>query len=305
MSPTFLALSKKQAGNRENDRTKGVLHARNGPSLFLPSVFTCVHPWFVLTEERMSEAHELPVYGIDLEAIALRLEGLEETIIYHFIERAQYRLNAPVYQPNRAAFQGFEKESLLDIRLLYHERMDAAFGRFCVPEERPFNTGLPNPRRTVNLPVYPLALKDFNTVNLTAEIKKHYTAFLPSFLREGDDGQYGSTIEHDVFALQAIARRIHYGALFVAESKYREKPEEYRALAAENKREEISSRLTRREVEERIIGRVKEKVAAAQATANTRVRVTVDPEALLRFYRDTVIPLTKEGEVRYLLNRKI
>ena len=249
----------------------------------------------------MPETHDLPVFG--LETIALRLEGLEETIIYHLIERAQYRLNAAVYRPGQSEFGGFEKESLLDVRLLYHERMDAEFGRFCVPEERPFNAGLPGPRRAVNLPVHPLSLDDFNAVNLTREIKDRYTAFLPDFVREGDDGQYGSTIEHDVFALQAIARRVHYGALFVAESKFREKPDQYRALAAQHKREEIAALLTRREVEERIIGRVKEKVAAAQATANRNVRTLVDPEAVLSFYRDTIIPLTKEGEVRYLLAR--
>ncbi|MBN2351590.1 MAG: chorismate mutase [Spirochaetales bacterium] len=252
----------------------------------------------------MSEAHDLPVFGIDLEAIALRLEGLEETIIHHLIERAQYRLNAAVYEPGKSGFAGFERESLLDVRLLYSERMDAEFGRFCVPEERPFNADLPAPRRPVNLPVYPLALSDFDAVNLTAEIRRSYIEFLPAFTPPGDDGQYGSAIEHDVFALQAIARRVHYGSLFVAESKYREDPAGYGALAKANEREAIIAKLTRKEVEERIIARVKEKVAAAQATANRRVRSLVDPEAVVRFYRDTVIPLTKEGEVRYLLNRK-
>jgi chorismate mutase len=251
----------------------------------------------------MSEAHNLPVYGIDLEAIALRLEGLEETIIYHLIERAQFRANRVVYEPGKSAFAGFERESLLDIRLLFHERMDAEFGRFCVPEERPFNAGLPEARRAVNLPVYPLALADFNAVNLTAEIKQQYIDFLPLFVADGDDGQYGSTIEHDVFALQAIARRIHYGALFVAESKFREDPAAYGALVKGIERAEIMAKLTRKEVEDRIIGRVKEKVAAAQATANRKVRVLVEPDAIVRFYRDTVIPLTKEGEVRYLLHR--
>ncbi len=252
----------------------------------------------------MSETHDLPVYGIDLEAIALRLEGLEETIIHHLIERAQYRLNAPVYRPGESGFSGFKNESLLDIRLLSHERMDAEFGRFCVPEERPFNAGLPAPRRTVNLPVYPLSLEDFDTVNLTGDIKQRYIAFLPAFVREGDDGQYGSTIEHDVFALQAIARRVHYGALFVAESKFREKPDHYRALAAKNDHTAIANLLTRREVEERIIARVREKVKVTQAAVNRRVRTCIDPEAVLGFYRDTIIPLTKEGEIRYLLARR-
>ncbi|HEQ71747.1 MAG TPA: chorismate mutase [Spirochaetia bacterium] len=247
---------------------------------------------------------ELPVYDIDLETIALRLEGLEETIIYHLIERAQYRVNGIVYEPGKNGFTGFEKESLLDIRLLYHERMDAEFGRFVVPEERPFNPGLPPPRRAVNLPAYPLYLDDYDVINLTARIKTAYTAFLPFLCRSGDDGQYGSTIEHDVFALQAIARRIHYGALFVAESKYREKPELYQDLVSRRARNDIMDALTRREVEERIIHRVKEKVKVAQETANRRVRVLIDPDTVVRFYRETIIPFTKEGEVRYLEHRK-
>jgi chorismate mutase len=56
-------------------------------------------------------------------------------------------------------------------------------------------------------------------------------------------------------------------------------------------------------VEECVISRVKDKVEAAQTTANTRVRVTIDPDAVRVFYRDILIPLTKEGEVRYLLGR--
>jgi chorismate mutase len=246
---------------------------------------------------------ELPVFSIDLTAIALRLEGLEETIIYHLIERVQYRLNSVVYEPGKSGFEGFARESLLDIRILYHERMDAEFGRFCVPEERPFNRGLPAPNRSVNLPAYPLKLTDFDSINLTADIKTRYIALLPTLCPAGDDGQYGSAIEHDVFALQAISRRIHYGALFVAESKYRDNPGQYDALIKRNAREQMMASLTRKDVEERITRRVREKVETAQAAANKEIRTLIDPDEVVRFYHDTVIPLTKEGEVRYLLER--
>jgi chorismate mutase len=241
---------------------------------------------------------------LDLNLIALQLEGLEETIIHHLIERVQYLKNSRVYEPGKSGFRGFARKSLMEIRLLYHERMDAQFGRFCVPEERPFTPRLPRARRGVHLPAYPLALADYNKVNLTAEIKRAYVALIAAVCRPGDDGQYGSSVENDVYALQAISRRVHYGAMFVAEAKYRKEPPRYDDLIRGNDREGLLLALTRKEVEARIIQRVKEKVARAQAKVNTRIRTLVDPSHVLAFYRDTIIPLTKEGEIRYLLNRK-
>jgi len=246
---------------------------------------------------------ELPSFSLDLEEIALRLEALEETIIYHLIERVQYRLNARVYERGQSGFEGFPELSLLDIRLLFHEQMDAQFGRFMVPEERPFSGNLPQPKRKVNLPRYPLKLADFNAVNLTAEIKKGYLSFLPDICEKGDDGQYGSTIEHDVFALQAISRRIHYGAFFVAESKFQANPPSYTSLIKAKDHLGLLKLLTRPEVEKSIVERVGQKAALAQAKANRKIRYVLAPEAITRFYEQTIIPLTKEGEVLYLLKR--
>jgi chorismate mutase len=240
----------------------------------------------------------------DLNIIALQLEGLEETIIYHLIERVQYRKNSVVYEPGASGFRGYPRKSLMEIRLLFHERMDAQFGRFCVPEERPFSGRLPRPRRTVHLPVYPLALRDFNLVNLTAAIEQAYTTLVNIICRDGDDGQYGSSVENDVYALQAISRRIHYGAMYVAEAKYRADPGRYNELIRTRDRTRLMHELTRKEVEARIINRVKDKVARAQARSNLKIRIPIDPESVLAFYRDSIIPLTKEGEIIYLINRR-
>jgi chorismate mutase len=241
--------------------------------------------------------------NMDLNLITLQLEGIEETIIYHLIERVQYKKNSIIYVKGQSGFSGFPEKSLLDIRLIYHERMDAQFGRFCVPEERPFNQKLPKPRRQVHLPEYPLALKDYDSVNLTGEIKQAYQGLMDKICQAGDDGQYGSSVENDVYALQAISRRIHYGAMYVAEAKYRQNPDRYRKAIANRQRTDLIQALTRPEVEENIIVRVKEKVALAQAKTNTRIRTLIDPELILSFYRDTIIPLTKEGEIRYLFSR--
>jgi len=251
----------------------------------------------------MKDKAEQTAQEPDLNFIALQLEGLEETIIYHLIERVQYYKNSVIYVPGKSGFKGFARKSLLDIRLLYHERMDAVFGRFCVPEERPFNIKLPKPRRNVHLPPYPLALKDYNSVNLTGRIKQAYLELADKICRDGDDGQYGSSVENDVFALQAISRRIHYGAFYVAEAKYRKNPSRYRGLVEAREYDALLLALTRTEVEEKIIVRVKEKVRLAQAKVNTKIRTLIDPSLILAFYKHTIIPLTKQGEIEYLFNR--
>lgn len=241
---------------------------------------------------------------LDLASIAATLEGLEETIISKLIDRAQFRHNPLVYLPGKSGFTGEQTLSLFALRLRYQEEMDAEFGRFCVPEERPFNASLPTPQRTVVLPDRGLRIDDYNAVNLTGEILQSYLDLVPRICQTGSDEQFGSSVEHDVYAVQAIARRVHFGSLFVAESKYRENPREYQQLVAAGNRSAITEKLTRKEVEDRIIERVRTKVHALQSTANTRVRHRIDPEIVVTFYRETIIPCTKRGEVLYLLQRR-
>ena len=61
--------------------------------------------------------------------------------------------------------------------------------------------------------------------------------------------------------------------------------------------------LTRKEVEERIIERIGIKVDTMQSQVNRAVRTTIDRNLIMDFYRTTIIPLTKQGEIAYLLNR--
>ncbi len=241
--------------------------------------------------------------SLDLAAIAGTLEGLEETILYKLIDRAQFRRNPRAYAPGESGFAGETEASLFELRLLQQERMDAEFGRFEVPEERPFNRDLPASRRAVMLPDSTFAAIDFERVSRCAEIRGRYLALLPALCVEGDDGQYGSSVEHDVYALQAIARRVHYGALYVAESKFRDDPVGYSGLIAARDRDALLERLTRPEVETAILDRVRQKVELAQQTVNAALRRLIDPSTVVEFYREGVIPLTKAGEVEYLLQR--
>ncbi len=241
---------------------------------------------------------------LDLSRIAAFLEGLEETIISKLIDRAQFAENLIIYEPGKSGFQGSGELSLFELRLLRQEGMDNEFGRFCAPEERPFNKNLPAPKRHVVLPDSCLALDDCDAVNVSEKILKAYKALIPEICLSGDDEQYGSSVEHDVYALQAIARRIHFGALFVSESKFQSDPKTYMALINKRDIEGLQRLLTRAEVEEKILERVALKVEHLQSQINLAVRRRVPPEAIMTFYRNHVIPLTKEGEVQYFLNRK-
>jgi chorismate mutase len=242
--------------------------------------------------------------SVDLNLIAAQLEGLEETIIARLIDRAQFKQNAAAYEPGKSGFDGAGNETLFNIRLRSHEEMDSMFGRFCVPEERPFTSNLPAPRRSVKLPPLPLSIDDFDRVNSTGEIRPAYLDLLASLCTEGDDGQHGSSVEHDVHALQAISRRIHYGSFYVAESKYRANPAAFDKYISSREINGILELLTRPEVEKKIIDRIEAKVETIQAAANRSIRKLVDPGVISGFYRSSIIPITKAGEVRYMLNRK-
>jgi len=240
---------------------------------------------------------------LNLDSIAARLESLEETIIHRLIDRAQWRVNDTAYLPGASGFPGAESRSLFELRLRSQEEMDARFGRFCVPEERPFSKDLPKPLRTVNLPDTGVYLKDCDVVNLTEPLLRSYMLILPKICPAGDDGQYGSSVEHDVYAVQAIARRLHYGAIYVAESKFRQDPEGYKKLVKTRDRDGLMEKLTRKNVEKKILERVKAKVKSLQAKVNKSIRNTVRYEPIIVYYRDLLIPLTKHGEIIYLFNR--
>ena len=261
-----------------------------------------------LTTTQVSNSQEIALNKStlpNLQSIAEKLESLEETIIYKLIDRAQFAHNPAAYAPGSSGFSGESNKSLFELRLFHQESMDAQFGRFYVPEERPFSKDLPQTRRSVNLPDTGLAKIDYETVNLCDRIQTAYLKLLADICPQGDDEQYGSSVEHDVYALQAIARRIHYGALYVAESKFSTSPGEYGSLIKAGDTSALMGLLTRAEVEEKIIDRVRNKVAFIQEQVNPDLRNLVDPNNVLSFYREVIIPLTKDGEIAYLLNRPL
>jgi chorismate mutase len=241
---------------------------------------------------------------LDLNYIASRLEGLEETIISKLIDRAQFCVNETVYEAGKSGFAGETSRCLFDLRMHYHEQMDALFGRFCAPEERPFTRNLPEPQREVTLLETGLRIDDLESVNFAGPIRTQYMKLVKEICRPGDDGQYGSSVEHDVYAIQAISRRIHYGAFYIAECKFRGDPDTFRAAIDRRDIDGLENMVTRKVVEDRIIDRVSQKTRETQKGVNREIRQVIESEIIVQFYRDTVIPLTKQGEIVYLLHRK-
>lgn len=244
------------------------------------------------------------MHSFDLSKIATRLESLEETIIFRLIDRVQLGRNLAVYTDNRFPLDGTEK-TLLDHMMRFHESTHAMLGRYIVAEERPFFTALPVPcKEMAGGRDEGLAIADFNSINLTTEIRSSYMALLDSIVT-GDDGEYGTTAESDIASLQAIARRIHFGSFYVAEAKFRGNPVEYSTLIQEKDSDSLMKLLTRQEVEDRIVVRIREKCESIQMISNPLIRKQIDPELVSKFYFSTIIPLTKVGEIQYLLNRSL
>lgn len=151
-----------------------------------------------------------------------------------------------------------------------------------------------------------------NHVNVNAKIKQRYIEeFLPGACRqtgrkERADAQenYGSAATCDISCLQALSRRIHFGK-FVAESKFRAEEAKFTQLIKAEDRKGIDEAITNAAVEKKVLERLRLKaktygtdpMAVGEGIAKINVDKVVD------MYREIVIPMTKEVEVEYLMQR--
>ncbi|MCB9362586.1 chorismate mutase [Candidatus Woesearchaeota archaeon] len=237
---------------------------------------------------------------MELHEIAAHLEAKEDTIIMGLIERAQYGRNREAYDRPAKGFK--TNKTLFWQRMALLEAVDVQFGRFEMPEEVPFTQVHSLPLR-IN-PIRPaLPVSKYHHINLTKQIANNYFTLLDQLCATDFDGHLGSSVEADVHVLRHLSERIHYGAFYVAQKKYDEQPETYRSLIDRDDQSSIEQLLTRPEKEEEIIRRVDEKARSFQQGVNLDVRKAVDPGLIVEFYRHSVIPLTKLGEVRYLIAR--
>jgi chorismate mutase len=250
---------------------------------------------------------------------------MEDTIIFALIERAQFARNGAVYEAGSIPVPGYTRDGrqlcLLEYLLRETEQVHGRIRRYTNPDETAF---FPDDLPPLVLPplAYPQVLAPCGArINLNASIMAMYLDhLLPDIAPGGDDSNYGSAALYDVMILQALSRRIHYGK-FVAEAKFRAAPEEYSALIRARDAGAIMELLTDRAVEAKVVARVALKAAtfgqdlsaaaAAEAAAAAAAAAggggapgqKIRPEAVARLYEQWVMPLTKEVEVEYLLQR--
>lgn len=259
-----------------------------------------------------------------LDSIRSTLIRQEETIIFALIERAQYRKNDVIYDRN-SNFESLEGPvSFLEWMLIETEKLHAKVRRYTSPEEHPFFPNyLPQPILSeLNFPEILVAGKE--KVNVNTEVMTWYIhKIIDRLCVSGDDEQHGSSVLCDINAMQALSRRVHYGK-FVAESKFLNNPDAYTKCVHEGNVDEIIELLTNTEVEKRVLQRSYMKASAyghdinletsqsSTPLASTAINIInnnnnssykVDPKLIADIYRDMIIPLTKDVEIRYLFQR--
>lgn len=257
----------------------------------------------------MSESWEREDWERALGKVAGHLESIEKKVISVLLERAQFRRNLAAYELGKSDYEGRDNESLFDIRLYDYERPDSEAGRYySTPEEVPFNKNLPAPKRKVSEYTGDrfsgVVLEEGNRVDLTPEIREKYIEFLDHLCVHGDDNQHGSATEWDIPSFRALSERIHYGTMYVAECKFNMDPEGCSELIRKKDRKGLRKKLRRPKKELEILQRVREKVESMQKDENPDVRRIICPEIIVRFYKNTIMPLTLDGEVEYLMQKK-
>lgn len=247
--------------------------------------------------------------ALDLDNIRFQLIRLEDTITFHFIERVQFPLNPSLYIPGAFPLPD-SSLSFLDWALYQQERLQSLIRRYESPDEYPF---FPEALQTPILPPlqYPTILHA-NHVNVNAKIKQRYIEeFLPGACRqtgrkERADAQenYGSAATCDISCLQALSRRIHFGK-FVAESKFRAEEAKFTQLIKAEDRKGIDEAITNAAVEKKVLERLRLKAKTygtdPMAVGEGMAKINVDK--VVDMYREIVIPMTKEVEVEYLMQR--
>ncbi|ERF74359.1 hypothetical protein EPUS_02046 [Endocarpon pusillum Z07020] len=250
-----------------------------------------------------------PSKALDLANIRFQLIRLEDTIIFHIIERVQFPLNPTIYVPGGVEIPGSDL-SLADWLLAEQERLQSRVRRYEAPDEYPFFP------RVLEKPIlqplsYPRILHP-NDVNVNATIRQKYLQeVLPEACRKFDredrgetKENYGSTATCDVMCLQALSRRIHFGK-FVAEAKFQKETKRFVDLIKKEDRKGIDAAITNSEVEKQVLERLRLKAKAygSDPSVGEGGNEKINTEAVVAMYSQVVIPLTKLVEVEYLMQR--
>lgn len=248
-----------------------------------------------------------PQKALSLAHIRYQLIRLEDTVIFHMIERAQFPLNSTIYTPGAIPLPD-SNLSFSDWVLREQERIQSRIRRYQSPDEYPF---FPDAMEEIILPPikYPKVLWE-NDVNLNTELKRRYQeeilqAVCPSRTEKSEAQEnYGSAATADVNCLQSLSRRIHFGK-FVAESKFQQDPEKFVKLIKAGDTKGIDEAITDMRVEKKVLERlrVKAEMYGGDPNLDADAPKKIPVDAVVAMYKDHVIPLTKIVEVDYLMQR--
>lgn len=206
--------------------------------------------------------------ALQLDSIRQSLIRQEDTIIFALIERAQFAHNEAVYRADdRIPVPAFSPDgrrySLLEYILREQEQLHGRVRRYTSPDEHAF---YPEDLPAMVLPplgyeqvcilcgwclhstclniVHQVLAPGASSININNRIMELYLHhILPNITQPGDDSNYGSSVTHDVWALQALSKRIHFGK-FVAEAKFLAERDEYSQLIRAGDAAGIMQRIT-------------------------------------------------------------
>ncbi|GJD08436.1 Chorismate mutase 3, chloroplastic [Galdieria sulphuraria] len=226
-----------------------------------------------------------PGERLKLEDLRERLIRQEESIIFALVERAQFMTNDVIYRPGGIEIPGFSG-SFTEFLLCELEKGYALVRRYTSPDEQAFFPDiLPEPI----LP--PLSFPETivpNTINLNSKIYDVYVQdIVPVICEAGDDQNYGSSAMYDVACLQAISKQ-------------------YSKHIRNGDTNALNELLTDPQVEKRLAKRVINKASAYGRDIDDSGALDtykVEPQIIAELYRKHIIPLTKQVEVLYLLQR--
>jgi chorismate mutase len=237
---------------------------------------------------------------LELESIRSNLIRQEETIIFSLIERSQFGRNMIIYRAGGIDLPGSDVSFMTHL-LRETEMIHARVRRYTAPDEHPFTGDIPDPYITPMAYDWPIKKTG---VNINSQILDAYIEkIIPMICAKEDDGNYGSSAVSDITVLQALSKRIHYGK-FVAESKFLKDTEAYERLISAADRDGIIAKLTDETVEIKLLGRVRLKASTyGQEPDAVNPVYKIRPEVIQSIYEEIIIPLTKEVEYLYLMER--
>ncbi len=233
---------------------------------------------------------------LDLGRLRGDLDTMRNTIVFGLIQRSGYATNEAVYVPGGVHINGFTG-SLLDYLLISREKADGTAGRWDDEREQPFFRESATVLRRVERAPSPSTLP-IRLVNRNDEIKDRYIAALRILCGGGDQrNEYGTVALLDIETLRNISLRVHYGRQ-IAESKIRDNGEKGMHLR------ELSRREKWEDVREALRDLSREATVLSDVHKQAVIFGARDPEPIMVFFSETIIPLTIAVEVEYLRKRR-